>query len=156
MGQSAKQKKETAERDARVVELHARGVTFEQIAALNIPGVGDKQQAHRCWKRGIASLPRIVAEEYRQVENVKLDTVERRLNRILNPESDPKDVIRAAQVLINLYKRRADLNGLDIRPTDAPGGSGIQTVLVDASVLLKSRRAPGDAAMEEEDDANGG
>lgn len=157
MAQSAKQQKEKAEREARVIELHARGVTFEQIAAQGIPGIGSKQQAHKLWKSGIEKAPKIAATEARFAENQKLDNLERKLNSIvINRDTETKDVIRTAQVLVGVYKRRADLNGLDIRPTDAPGG-GVQTVLVDASVLLKTRRAPGeeDFADGTGDDLNG-
>lgn len=144
MGQASKAQKRRAENIARVVEYHARGMTFQQIANLNIEGIGDKQQAHRLWKAGLEALPKIAAEEYRQVENVKLDNIERKLNGIITgAENDTKDVIRAAQTLINAMKRRADLNGLDLAATDAPGG-GVQTVFVDTSVLLKTRRAPGE------------
>lgn len=139
MPRSAAQQKQQAETEARVVEMHARGMTFPQIAAAGIPGCSSKQQAHKVWKRALAKLPKVKVEEYRQAENVKLDNIERRLNTILLDQSaDVKDVIRSAQTMINAMKRRADLNGLDVQPSDAPNG-GINTVLVDLGVLTKTR-----------------
>lgn len=139
MARSAAQQKQQSETEVKVVEMHARGMTFPQIAAAGIPGVGSKQQAHKVWKRALAKLPKIAVEEYRLAENVKLDNIERRLNTILLDQgTDTKDVIRTAQAMINAMKRRADLNGLDVTPTDAPNG-GINTVLVDLGVLTKTR-----------------
>lgn len=145
VGQSPAQKKARADRMARVVELHARGVTFPQIADMKIPGIGSKQQAHKLWTEALEEMPRIKVEEYRMLENMRLDNLERKLQTVvMGTGADPKDVVRGAQTLINLYKRRADLNGLDLRPTDGGPVAGAQIVFADMSVLNKTLRAPGE------------
>lgn len=145
MGQSAAQKKARAERMAKVVELHARGVTFEQIASQGIPGIGSKQQAHKLWSEALEDMPKVMVEQYRQLENQRLDNLERKLQSVIMATStETKDVIRGAQTLITLYKRRADLNGLDIRPTDGGAMAGAQIVFADMSVLNKTLRAEGE------------
>lgn len=138
MGQSSKQKLTRAENMARVVELHARGVTFEKIAQMGIKGIGSKQQAHKLWTDALADLPRVAVEEYRQLENLRLDNLERKLQSIvMGTATDTKDVIRTAQTLINLYKRRADLNGLDLRPTGETVGGTMYNIIVNPDRLPK-------------------
>lgn len=152
MGQSKEQKQARAERIALVAELHARGLTFEQIAARKIPGVSSKQQAHLLWKEARDAAPVKSVEEWRWLQNTQIDAVERRLNTvIMDREADPKDVIRGAMALISAYKRRADLNGLDLRVSEDGPASGVQTVFVDMGLLTKTIRAEG----EEDDDSSG-
>ena len=139
---------ETAERERRVIELRARGLTFYQIAQAGIDGVSSANSAQRTFKRGINKIPALAAETYRQLENEKLDVTERKLMSILaTKDTETKDTIRAAQVLIGVFARRAAPNGLDLRPAnvDALNG-GISTVYVDTSVIMKSRTQPGDTA----------
>lgn len=144
MPQSPRQRISVAERDRRVIELRARSLTYEQIAKAGIDGVGSRQQAFNCFKRGMKNIPKIAAETYRALENEKLDVAERRIMAIMaNGDTEVKDTIRAAQTFVAIAKRRADLNGLDLVPTHTDG-LGISTVYVDTSVLLKSRSEPGD------------
>lgn len=138
MGLSAKQKKEMAERDARVIELRARGLSFEQIARANIDGVGDKQQAHRCFKRGIRNITAIRADDWRKLENEKLDVLERKLHGILGAQTTTTNAqIKTAATLLQLHRQRAILNGLNVETGNNTAG-GVQTVFVDTNVLTKS------------------
>lgn len=139
---SAQQKVAQAERDAKVVELKTRGFTFRQIAAVGIEGVGDAPQAYRCFKRALKHLPQVNAERYRQLENEKMDTLERRLQSIMtNDEKGTKDQLRAAQTLIQVMRHRAALNGLSLQPS-GDLSTGVQTVLVDLAVVKKSLSEP--------------
>ena len=150
MPQSPRQRKNVAERDRRVIELRSRGLSFEQIAKAGIDGVSSRQQAWKCFERGIENIPKVAAEQYRALENEKLDVAERRIMAIMaNQDTETKDTIRAAQTFVAIAKRRADLNGLDLVPTHTDG-LGISTVYVDTSVLLKSRSQPGDEPTAEE------
>ena len=143
---------EAAERERRVIELRARGLSFHQISQAGIDGVSSANSAHRIFHRGIGKMPAMAAETYRRLENEKLDVTERKLMGILsNRDTETKDVLRAAQVLTGVFTRRAALNGLDLRPAnvDALNG-GISTVYVDTSVIMKSRTDPEDSPTPEE------
>lgn len=142
MAQSADQKLTQAQRDATVIEYKVRGFTFRQIGNMGIDGVGDGSQAYRCFKRGMKSIPAVPAEKYRKLENEKMDAVERRLQNIMTKDgADTKDQLRAAQTLLNIMRHRAQLNGLSLQP-NGDAMTGVQTVLVDMSVVAKSLSEP--------------
>lgn len=142
MAQSADQQLSRAERDARVIEAKTRGFTFRQIGNMGIDGVGDGSQAYRCFKRGMKSIPAVPAQKYRQLENEKMDSVERRLQAIMTKDgADTKDQLRAAQTLLQVMRHRAQLNGLNLQPS-GDLTTGVQTVLVDMSVVSKSLSEP--------------
>lgn len=131
---SAKMQKEVAERDRRVIELKTRGLTFAQIAKSGISGVSHAQQAKVCFDRGMKNITQVAAEQYRALENEKLDLVERNLIRILTEGGyETRDKLKAASTMVAVLKRRADLNGIDAQPTD--GGTNITTVFASSEVL---------------------
>lgn len=139
---SPKQKAAQAERDAKVVELKTRGLTFRQIGAAGLDGVGDASQAYRCFKRALKHLPQVNAERYRQLENEKMDVLERRLQTIMTGDTAAtKDQLRAAQTLLSVMRHRAALNGLALQPS-GDLSTGVQTVLVDLGVVTKSLSEP--------------
>jgi len=141
---SAKQKLAVAQRDRRVIELKTRGMTFEQIAAAGIDGVSHAQQAKVCFDRGMRNIVQVAANQYRALENEKLDLLERNLTKVLvDPGYDTKDRLKAASTMVTVLKRRADLNGLDAQPTDE-NGAAIRTVLLSTDVLSKTIRADDD------------
>jgi hypothetical protein len=119
----------TAERDARVVEMRKAGLTYREIAAsLGI----DAKQAHECFKRGVAAIPREQAEEMRVISQGRQDFVTRAMMQVItafhpvvnngqiifNPETgemfdDPMPKIAAAKILVGVDERFARLFGLD-------------------------------------------
>lgn len=141
MALSPEQELEIRERDARVIEYKTRGLTFRQIAALGIEGVGNASQAHKCFHRGMEQITAIATEDYRALENDKLDALERRANTMLTEEDASASTrINAMRFLLSVYQRRAALNGIDA-PISVDSESGIDTVFVDARLLQKTRRA---------------
>lgn len=152
MAQSHDQKMAKADREAKVLELRGRGLTYQQIADQGIPGVGDRHQACRIVKRALKALPALKAEQLRTLENQKMDTVERRMFTILGSKAESSgDAIRAAQTLVRLFGQRATLNGLNLQPS-GDLTSGVQTVLVDMSVVAKTLSEPDYAVGEEPTD----
>jgi hypothetical protein len=134
---SAKKKLEIAERDRRVIELKTRGLTFAQIAASGVPGVSHAQQAKVCFDRGMKQIVQVAAEDYRALENEKLDLLERQLTKIITDTGyEVSHKLKAAATMVTVLKRRADLNGLDAQPTD--GGTTITTVFASSDVLGKT------------------
>lgn len=109
-------------------------MTFAQIAASGIDGVSHAQQAKVCFDRGMKNITQVAAEQYRALENEKLDLVERQLTKVLTDSGfEVRDKLKAAATLVTVFKRRADLNGIDAQPTD--GGTNITTVFASAEVL---------------------
>lgn len=138
---SAKQKIAIAERDRKVIELKSRGMTFEMIAKAGIDGVSHAQQAKKCFDRGLANRVAVAANQYRALENEKLDLAERTVIGIMSdPEEDPKTKLKAAGTLVNIATRRARLNGIDAQPSPDTGTT-IKTVFVSSAVLSKDIRA---------------
>lgn len=129
------------ERDARVIEYKSRGLTFRQIAALGIEGVGNASQAHKAFHRGMQQITAVATEDYRALENDKLDALERRANTMLTEEDASASTrINAMRFLLQVYQRRAALNGIDA-PITVDSDQGISTVFVDTRLLTKTRRA---------------
>lgn len=139
---SMQQKIAMAERDARVIELKARGMTFEQIAKRGgIEGVSHASQAKRCFDRGLSNRVAVQADQYRALENEKLDLAERTVVAILSdPAAERRERLKAADSLVNIMSRRAKLNGIDAQPAPE-NGPQIKTVLVSSDVLTKTIRA---------------
>lgn len=141
MPMNAEQELEVRERDARVIEYKTRGLTFRQIAALGIEGVSNASQAHKAFHRGMEAVSQIPADDYRKLENDKLDALERRANTMLTEEDASSSTrINAMRFLLSVYQRRAALNGIDA-PITVDSEDGISTVFVDARLLNKTRRA---------------
>lgn len=142
---SHKQKIEMAERDRRVIELKARGMTFEMIAKSGqVPGVNHAQSAKKCFNRGLQNRVAVAADQYRELENEKLDLAERTVIAILSDATaERRERLKAADSLINIMARRAKLNGIDAQPTD-DNAAAIRTVLVSAEVLTKTIRPDDD------------
>lgn len=137
---SPAQRLEIARRDRQVIELKSRGLTFDQIAKSGLKGVSHAQQAKRCFDRGLRNITQVAADQYRALENEKLDLLELELTRILTSKSEEtKERTKAAQTLVSVYKRRADLNGIDAQPNDT--ATGIKVVLASSDVMNKTIRA---------------
>ena len=137
MPMTAKQKVAVAERDRRVIELKTRGMTFAQIASAGIDGVSHAQQAKVCFDRGMRNITQVAAEDYRALENEKLDLLERQLIKIITDNGyEVSHKLKAAATMVGVLKRRADLNGIDAQPTD--GGTTITTVFASSDVLGKT------------------
>lgn len=139
---SHRQRIEMAERDRRVIELKSRGMTFEMIAKNGgIDGVSHAAQAKRCFDRGLANRTKIAADQYRMLENEKLDLAERTVVSIMSDTTaERRERLKAADSLVNILSRRAKLNGIDA-PVEVDPGNSIKTVLVSADVLTKTIRA---------------
>lgn len=138
---SHQQRIEMAERDRRVIELKSRGLTFEQIAKSGIEHVSHPAQAKRCFDRGLANRTKIAADQYRMLENEKLDLAERTVITIMtDSNAERRERLKAADSLVNIAARRAKLNGIDA-PAEVDPGNAIKTVLVSADVLTKTIRA---------------
>lgn len=141
MPMSPEQEKAMHDRDARVIEYKTRGLTFRQIAALGIEGVSSAAQAHKSFHRGMENVTAIPADDYRKLENDKLDALERRANTMLTEEDATTGTrLNAMRFLLSVYQRRANLNGIDA-PLTVDSDQGISTVFVDSRLLHKTRRA---------------
>lgn len=139
---STKQKLEMAERDRRCIELKSRGWTFDMIAKNGkIKGVSHAQQAKVCFDRGLKNITQVAADQYRYLENEKYDLVERTMVTILTAtRSEDRDRTAAAGRLIQLFERRAKLNGIDAQ-VEAEIGTAIKTVIIPGGILDKTIRA---------------
>lgn len=156
MAETHAQKLSKAERYAKVLDLRGRGLTYQQIADQKIPGVGSRQQACRIVKKELAKLPTHNAEQLRAIENERYDVVQRRMFTIMgNKATSDGDAIRAAGTLVRLFGQRATLNGLNLQPS-GDLSSGVQTVLVDMSVVAKTLSEPDyEVGEDPEDPADG-
>jgi len=121
---------DAAVRAARVVELKAEGLTFEQIAAQ--VGYSGESGARQAYKRHLARNRTHDLEVFRDGEDWKLDRVERELFAVLladhfaqsygrvivhpktgEPLHDAAPKIAAANAIVRLSERRSRMRGGD-------------------------------------------
>lgn len=72
----------TAQRDAEVARLRARGHTFQQIA--DQLGFNSRSDARRAWKRVIDGIVIEAREDVLKLELDKLDAMERQILRVMD------------------------------------------------------------------------
>lgn len=123
---------ESAERDREAVRLRARGWTYQKIA--DHLGFGGHANAYRAVKRVLTSLPTEGADEARQLELERLDTLTQAALAVMErhhyyvsdgrvvylggkddrePLRDDGPVLQAIDRLLRIGARRAALLGLD-------------------------------------------
>jgi hypothetical protein len=102
-----------AAREAQILELRLRRVTFEQIGK----SVGiSKQAAHKAYLRSLSRIPNKLARMVRKEELEVLDRLEAEFWRIISSpaaRADPDLVLRAGGRILETLARRAKLFGLE-------------------------------------------
>lgn len=117
-------------RGARLVRLRAQGLTYEQIAEEE--GYSDKGAARHALIRALKRHEAENVTELRALENLRLDTDERALRRIITSStSKPEHLIAAVNARTRLSARRARMNGLDA-PLQVALSAGVAAELADA------------------------
>jgi hypothetical protein len=97
---------EQAHIDTEALRLRSRGYTYQQIA----DNMGcSKPTAFERVKRALSAIPAEAAEEYRRLENDRLDT----LQAIAMHEAVTKKSMQAIDRVLHIMDRRAKLLGLD-------------------------------------------
>ena len=92
--------------DTEALKLRSRGYTYQQIA----DHMGcSKPTAYARVQRALAAIPAEAAEEYRRLENDRLDT----LQAIAMHEAITKKSMQAIDRVLHIMDRRAKLLGLD-------------------------------------------
>jgi len=92
--------------DTEALRMRSRGYTYQQIA----DNMGcSKPTAYARVQRALAAIPAEAAEEYRRLENDRLDT----LQAIAMHEAMTKKSMQAIDRVLHIMDRRAKLLGLD-------------------------------------------
>jgi DNA-directed RNA polymerase specialized sigma24 family protein len=102
-----------AAREAQILELRLRRVTFEQIGKMF--GIS-KQAAHKAYTRALNRLPNKLARMVRREELEVLDRLEAEFWRIISSTAAKEDhdlVLRAGGRILDTQVRRAKLLGLE-------------------------------------------
>ena len=108
--------------DTEALRLRSKGLTYQKVADL----IGtSKQTAYNRVQRALAAIPKEVVEEYRKLENERLDEL---LELVLKKAHDPdnKAAMFAVDRALAIFERKGKLNG-----TDAP----VKTVTVTVDAL---------------------
>src|SRR5712675_1022379 len=112
-GRDPVKRQAAAAREAQILELRLRRVTFEQIGkALGI----SKQAAHKAYARALNRLPNKLARLVRKEELEVLDRLEAEFWRIISSTAAKEDhdlVLRAGGRILETQARRAKLCGLE-------------------------------------------
>lgn len=98
----------TVQLDAEALRLRSSNLTYEEIGRQM--GCNKATALRRC-KRALVEIPRETAENYRKLEDMRLDV----LSTILWPLAMAGS-LRAIDRLLTISKRRAKLWGLDAAP----------------------------------------
>ena len=108
--------------DTEALRLRSKGLTYQKVADL----IGtSKQTAYNRVQRALAAIPKEAVEEYRKLENERLDEL---LELVLKKAHDPdnKAAMFAVDRALAIFERKGKLNG-----TDAP----VKTVTVTVDAL---------------------
>lgn len=117
--------------ERRVVELKRAGHTYQEIAEQ--VGYADRSAARRTYFRALHRDLKEAADEMRQVENDRLDRLQRAHWNQAVEYGDEK----AAAIVLKIMDRRARLNGLDLPSKiehTGPDGNPLQ-IVIDPSML---------------------
>ena len=108
--------------DTEALRLRSNGLTYQKVA--DSLGVS-KSTAHERVQRALAAIPKEAVEEYRKLENERLDEL---LEFVLKKAHDPenKAAMFAVDRALAIFERKGKLNG-----TDAP----VKTVTVTVDAL---------------------
>lgn len=124
-----------AERARQMLAAKAAGMSWSEVATEF--GYSNRQNAIRAVRRHMERHVADGIEQYREVENVKLDGLEAELASIVYDENVPPMVrIRAIAEARQLSGRRARLNGLDA-PIKVDLSVGVRAELLDALAELR-------------------
>jgi hypothetical protein len=96
------------ENEQKALSIWIKGATFQQIAAAGF-GIATPSGAWRAVHRALARIPKQEADQARQAQLARLQTI--RMHLWNHSSTDP---IRAAEALIKLEAREARLLGLDM------------------------------------------
>lgn len=122
-------------RRAQVVRDRLAGLSYQEIADKH--GYRDKSAARDVVIRALTRVEAKQVEEYRTVENARLDLITLAMTPIMVGQTEkPSDRIAAAGALLRTSERRARLNGLDA-PTRVEVTAGAQAMLDDALTELR-------------------
>jgi len=108
--------------DTEALRLRSKGLTYQKVADL----IGtSKQTAYNRVQRALAAIPKEAVEEYRKLENERLDEL---LEFVLKKAHDPenKAAMFAVDRALAIFERKGKLNG-----TDAP----VKTVNITVDAL---------------------
>ena len=108
--------------DTEALKLRSNGLTYQKVA--DSLGVS-KSTAHERVQRALAAIPKEAVDEYRKLENERLDEL---LEFVLKKAHDPenKAAMFAVDRALAIFERKGKLNG-----TDAP----VKTVTVTVDAL---------------------
>lgn len=128
-------------RRAQAVRDRLVGLSYDEIADKH--GYNDKSAARMAVVRALDRVEAKQVEEYRSVENARLDLITLAMTPIMvNQKAKPSDRIAAAGALLRTSERRSRLNGLDA-PTRVEVSAGAQAMLEDALTELRSALSDG-------------
>ena len=96
---------ESAIQDSEALRLRSLGLTFREVAARMCC---DVSTAHRRVSRALGSIPRELADEYRVLEALRLDS----LQQAVWEQAIDGD-LKAVDRVLSIMKRRSQLLGLD-------------------------------------------
>jgi hypothetical protein len=133
---------EVAERYRRVVQLRSVGLTFDDIASR--VGYESRQAAHHAYKAALKWWGRPAVDEAQQLEDERLDLLWRTALERLDTarqrqEVDTDEILRVANTLLNISKRRSGLLGLDAPRQVELAGVGGGALQTDVGELLRER-----------------
>ena len=96
--------------DTEALKLRSNGLTYQKVA--NYLGVS-KSTAFERVQRALAAIPREAVDEYRKLENERLDLLlEKVLDKAL-AEDDNKGFLFAVDRALAIFERKGKLNGTD-------------------------------------------
>jgi len=96
--------------DTEALKLRSNGLTYQKVA--DYLGVS-KSTAFERVQRALAAIPREAVEEYRKLENERLDLLlEKVLDKAL-AEDDNKGFLFAVDRALAIFERKGKLNGTD-------------------------------------------
>ena len=95
---------ESAIQDSEALRLRSSGLTFREVAARMCC---DVSTAHRRVSRALGDIPHELAEEYRALEALRLDELQRAVwSRAIDGD------LKAVDRVLSIMKRRSQLLGL--------------------------------------------
>jgi hypothetical protein len=109
----------TAELQRQALELRKQGFTYEEVGA----GIArSTSYAHKLVTDAIANIPRELANDVRNLELARLDSLQKA--HWINATADTKPSVKAAGIILRVMERRAAMLGLDAPKQEIVWGSG--------------------------------
>lgn len=129
-------RRETREREARALELSARGLPLDEVAKR--VGYSDKSGASRAISRALDRTVRLNADQLRDLTNAELDRMDADAAGLLAlPGVSTETAIKVLELRRRILETRAGLNGLKSKQVNVAVGPA-----VDASIRSNDFNSP--------------